>query len=116
MLAAACGFAIWRVALRAKRGGGCCSEREAAVKKTAVRDRNKAHYPYKAAMEIGGMTCENCARRVENALNSVEGTWASVDISSKTAKVLSKTPIDEGALRSAVRGAGYTVMRTDITS
>ena len=55
------------------------------------------------------MTCENCARKVENALNLLDGTWAVVSISGGSAKVLSKTPLDEAALREAVRGAGYVV-------
>ena len=55
------------------------------------------------------MTCENCARKVENALNRLDGTWAIVSISGGSAKVLSKTPPDEAAIREAVRGAGYVV-------
>ena len=60
-------------------------------------------------LRIGGMTCENCARKVENALNRLDGTWAIVSISGGSAKVLSKTPPDEAAIREAVRGAGYVV-------
>ena len=52
---------------------------------------------------------ENCARKVENALNRLDGTWAIVSISGGSAKVLSKTPPDEAAIREAVRGAGYVV-------
>ena len=102
-------WALRRTLVRSRKGGGCCGEHESAEKKVTVSDRNKAHYPYAVLLQIGGMTCENCARKVENALNLLDGTWAVVSISGGSAKVLSKTPLDEAALREAVRGAGYVV-------
>ena len=102
-------WALRRILIRSRKGGGCCGEHESAEKKVTVSDRNKAHYPYAVLLQIGGMTCENCARKVENALNLLDGTWAVVSISGGSAKVLSKTPPDEAALREAVRGAGYVV-------
>ena len=103
-------WALRRTLIRSRKGGGCCGEHESAEKKVTVSDRNKAHYPYAVLLQIGGMTCENCARKVENALNLLDGTWAVVSISGGSAKVLSKTPLDEAALREAVRGAGYVVI------
>ena len=102
-------WALRRTLIRSRNGGGCCGEHESAEKKVTVSDRNKAHYPSAVLLQIGGMTCENCARKVENALNLLDGTWAVVSISGGSAKVLSKTPLDEAALREAVRGAGYVV-------
>ena len=104
---------IWginKVRSNAKRGSACCGEREEAVAKTPVADKNKSHYPHHVDMSIGGMTCENCARRVENALNSLPGTWAKVDISGKKASILLKNEPDEGVLRQAVTSAGYSVV------
>lgn len=109
ILAAVAAWAIWRTVQRQKKGSACCGEHEETVKKINVTDRNKGNYPYTATLQIGGMTCDNCARRVENALNSLEGTWAIVSISDHKAKVLSKTKPDETAMRAAVRGAGYVV-------
>ena len=74
-----------------------------------ARDRNPRHYACECILEIGGMTCENCARRVENALNALEGTLAKVDIASHRARVYTKRPPEEAALRAAVRDAGYAV-------
>ena len=91
-------WALRRTLTRSKKGGGCCGEHEAAEKKVTVSDRNKAHYPYAVSLQIGGMTCENCARKVGNALNRLDGTWAIVSISGGSAKVLSKTPPDEAAM------------------
>ena len=108
-------WAGWRTVQKMQRGGGCCGEHEAAEKRAAVADRNKNHYPYKVSLQIGGMTCENCARKVENALNRLDGTWAKVSISSHTAEVLCKSEPDEAALREAVRKAGYVVTESKYT-
>ena len=109
LLLALIGWALWRIVQKSRKGGGCCGEHEAAEKKVPVADRNKSHYPYALSLQIGGMTCANCARRVENALNSLDGVWASVDIDDHSARVLCKTRPEEAAIREAVRQAGYTV-------
>lgn len=106
VLLAAAGFYALR---RARRGGGCCGEHE-AVRRIGAADRNPAHYPHAVELKIGGMTCENCARRVENALNALDGVWASVKIDGCRAKVRCKATPDEAAIRRAVREAGYVVV------
>ena len=110
LLAAVIGYAVYRTARKARRGGGCCGEHDTAPERVAVADRNKAHYPHQITLDIGGMTCENCARRVENALNRLDGVWASVSIDTRTARVLCKQPPDPARLAEAVREAGYVVM------
>ena len=106
-LLAGAGYAAFR---RLKKGGGCCGEHESAVVQSGPRDRNRAHYPYQITLKIGGMTCENCARRVENALNALDGVWARVRVDDAAARILCKQPPDEDALRRAVRGAGYVAL------
>lgn len=91
-------------------GGGCCGEREAAEKKVKVADKDKSHYPYTAFLKIDGMTCSNCVRRVENALNRLDGVWATIQLEQNTALVRMKQPLDDQILRSAVREQGYTVL------
>lgn len=105
-------LAVSHTVKKAQKGGGCCGEHEAAEKKVRVSDRNKSHYPYITELKIGGMTCENCSRRVENALNSLDGVWAAVDIGSRRATVRTKKKPDVNELRRAVMNAGYIV--TDI--
>jgi copper chaperone CopZ len=56
------------------------------------------------------MTCENCAIRVENALNGLPGTWASVSIADHTALVRTTAEPDLPALREAVAKAGYVLL------
>ncbi len=75
-----------------------------------VEDTDEAHYPYVTDLTVAGMSCQNCARNVENALDSIEGTWARVDLETRTAHVLSKRPADLGAYRDVVSEAGYRVI------
>ena len=110
LVAALCGWAVWRIVVKVRKGGGCCGEHEATVRKSQVTDKNRKHYPFRCILEIGGMTCDNCARRVENALIALPGVWATVDISTQKATVyLKEKPVAE-QLRNAVASAGYTVL------
>ena len=110
LLAVVVFFAIKGTVRKFTKGGGCCGEHEAAGRKAPVADRNKAHYPYEVRLELGGMTCGNCARKVENALNRLEGTWAAVQMDDHSAAVKLKLPPDEKLLRRTVQQAGYVVM------
>ena len=55
------------------------------------------------------MTCARCAANVENALNAHGDTWARVDLDAKTARVLSKRPLEASEIDEAVTRAGYYV-------
>ena len=94
-------------------GKSCCSDgqKRTRVKKVTVADTDVSHYPYQANFLIGGMSCEGCAQNVANALNAVEGTWATVDLGSRIATVRSKTPIDQKALSDVVSKAGYKILQ-----
>lgn len=85
--------------------------RSARVKKAIVADTDASHYPYQANFLIGGMSCEGCAQNVANALNAVEGTWATVDLGSRIATVRSKTSIDQKVLSDVVCKAGYKILQ-----
>ena len=59
-------------------------------------------------LRIGGMTCASCVRRVERALNRVEGVdEASVNFASSTARVSLGGAISAEELVAAVERAGY---------
>ena len=53
------------------------------------------------------MSCERCAENVTRALDSVDGTWATVSLTDGRARVRSTSPIDEGAYRKVIEEAGY---------
>jgi len=90
-----------------KKGGDCCPEHEEATKSVKVKDRDKSHYPYEAKLAIDGMSCNNCVRNVENALNALDGTWATVSLEDNMATVLLKNPPDIEKLSKAVADIWY---------
>lgn len=94
-----------------KKGGDCCPEHEEGTKSIKVKDRDKSHYPYEAKLAIDGMSCENCVRNVENALNALDGTWASVSLEDNMATVLLKDKPDIEKLSKAVSDAGYLILK-----
>ncbi len=88
-------------------GAGCCGGGDSEVR-VLPRDRNRAHYPYRAEITVGGMKCRNCALRVQNALNGLDGVWAKVRFNRKTAELLLQRDDCAPALSAAVAAAGYT--------
>lgn len=87
---------------------GCCGGGDVA-RKNPVKDKNKKHYPFAATLEIGGMSCRNCAVHVENALNGLDGVWAKVNLEKNTATVLMKSGLSDEQLTCPVAAEGYTV-------
>lgn len=81
------------------------------VKRVAVADTDVSHYPYSDELLIGGMSCGGCAQNVTNALNALDGIWATVTYTDHTACIRSKNPIDREVLEAAVRDAGYYVVK-----
>ena len=93
---------------------GCCgSSGEKAVKRIKVKDRDLSHYPHQCILKVDGMSCGNCAIRVENALNAMEGVWARVNLESGEASVYMKQEYGDKALKDAVKACGYTVFRIE---
>ncbi len=68
-------------------------------------------------LRIGGMTCASCVRRVERALNRVEGVdEASVNFASATARVSLGEGIGAEDLVEAVERAGYDASELDASA
>ena len=60
------------------------------------------------ALEITGMTCASCVRRVERALEEVPGVAAAtVNLAAASADITVAQPVEPSALITAVTGAGY---------
>ena len=102
--------AILSIRKRIKYGSACCGTRDAAPKKIKVKDKNKSHYPHTYTLIVDGMHCSNCARRVENALNSKEGVWASVKLENNTVLVRSKSQLEWAELSKVISDTGYTLI------
>lgn len=96
-----------------KLSSGCCGASGGkSVKKNKVKDRDPSHYPLKRILYIDGMTCGNCVNRVENALNELEGVWATADLMEGKAVVRMKQDIPLEELKQAVKSAGYLVYKS----
>ena len=102
--------AILSIRKRIKYGSSCCGTHDAAPAKIRVRDKNKAHDPDPYTRTVDGMHCSNCARRVENALNSKDGIWASVKLENNTVLVRSKNPMKWEDFSTVITKAGYTLI------
>ena len=105
-------FGLRRI-VASTHGKSCCSDGTSGkkAKKVVVADTDPSHYPYRDELLIGGMSCDGCAQNVANALNALNGVWATVTYADHTARVRSKRPVDRDTLETAVRGAGYYVMK-----
>ncbi|MBR2524163.1 MAG: cation transporter [Clostridiales bacterium] len=110
VLALIIAFAVWGTVKRIRHGSSCCGEREAAPKKIKVSDTDKSHYPYTYELIVDGMHCSNCARRIENAFNAIDGMWARADIGMKQVGLMSKKELNEEYCRQIVSEAGYTLL------
>lgn len=120
IIVAVAAIAVYAVRHLVRVGKGkdsCCSgsgggARE--MKKTRhveVADTDPAHYPFTSEVRVRDMVCEGCVENVQNALNALPGTWATVDLESRTATVRTKAEPDVAQLERAIEGAGYSVMR-----
>lgn len=106
LLVGACVVAVKSYAKKLSRG--CCGaggDKERKVTKTA--DLSEFRYSY--SVKISGMSCKNCAVRIENAFNRQVGFFARVDFKSGTAVVFTKEPLPEIVIRQTVVGLGYSV-------
>ena len=56
----------------------------------------------KTILNLKGLSCAHCQKRVEDALNSIAGVKAQVDLAKQQATVTLSSAVDDAALRSAV--------------
>ena len=59
---------------------------------------------------VEGMTCGHCKKRVEDALNAVNGVNASVNLEAKTVSVELSSDISDQTIKDLITNAGYTVV------
>ena len=87
---------------------GCCGSADSGEgRRVEVADKNPEDYPYTAVLDIKGMTCENCVRYVENALNEQGDIWAVADLKRNSAFVRMKK---EYQFKMILRPTGYTLV------
>jgi len=64
----------------------------------------------KKIIEINGMSCEHCQKRVENALNAIDGVVAKVELKKNRAIVDLSKDVTDQVLKEVVTEAGYEVV------
>ena len=63
-------------------------------------------------LNVGGMTCASCQRRVEKALNKIEGVSASVNYATGSAVITSENQLDPSLLIKVIEDSGYSASLT----
>ncbi len=103
-------FAIYSIVrkMQGKAKSSCCGTPEVRTVKK-VDDTDESHYPYMYVIGIEGMHCSNCARSVENALNSMDGIWAGVELGRNRAVVRAKQEMTESDFTEALKDTTYKV-------
>ncbi|MDD5637295.1 MAG: cation-translocating P-type ATPase [Atribacterota bacterium] len=67
---------------------------------------------FKKSIQITGMTCINCARRVEENLQKIEGVkLASVNLATESAYLISDHQLSFEEIKKAVESAGYGISK-----
>jgi copper chaperone CopZ len=108
-------FAVATVKSYAKKlASGCCGAGGDKEEKVAAADTDTANYPYCADVKIGGMHCQKCADRIENAFNKREGFYAIADFKGGTAKIYAKKKLTDFDVRSVVVGLDYSAESIEI--
>lgn len=92
---------------------GCCGGGDVAEKKVKVQDKKKEHYPYHKKIEVDGMTCKNCALKIENAFNSQQGCYGIVNLKEKQADLYMKQLSSDEEIKSLIEKVGYNVNKIE---
>mgnify|MGYP000068956421 CR=1 FL=1 len=76
---------------------------------TIETKERKEETKMKKTVYIEGMMCAHCQSRVNEALNTIPGVTAEVDLDNKLARVELSADISDGKIKEAVEDAGYKV-------
>ena len=88
--------------------GGCCG---GSAKEKLIKPAKLENVVATKIVQIEGMRCDHCHRRVQNALNSIEGVNAKVNGDKGQAVVKMGREIDDTELENAVNSLGYKVVK-----
>ena len=103
-------FAVMGIVKRIRYGSSCCGEKDPGPSKVKVKDKNKSHYPYTYFLQVDGMHCSGCVRKIENEFNAKDGMWAKASLEKKQVKLLSKFTVDKSMASKIVSDAGFTML------
>ena len=87
------------------KNGGCCGG------ESTVKSKKKLNKVIGTrTVKIEGMTCENCANRVEWAINDIDGLVGKVNLKKHQAVVSMEKDVDNAVIKAAIEKAGYDVI------
>lgn len=95
-----------------KLAQGCCGS-GGDKEKTYKTKPDMSEYKYKYTVTIDGMSCKNCAARIENSFNRQKGIYSHVDYKSGVAEIYSEASLTEIFLCQRIIGLGYYVERIE---
>jgi len=110
VLAVIIAVALFFTIRRIKYGSSCCGSKDVKQKKVHVKDKNRDHYPYVYKMEIDGMHCSGCVRKIENSFNAKEGMWAIADLEKKELMLRCKEKLNRENAGDTVSSAGFILL------
>ena len=87
-----------------KGEGGCCGGGTYKAK-----SKKLDHVEGKITVSVEGMMCQHCENRVMEAVHSVEGASASVNLKNGIVSVSYDRPVSNEQIREAIEKAGYKV-------
>lgn len=94
-----------------RRRNKCTCGRGKNAIRFEVEDKNPKHYPYELTFYIGDMKCSKCPILLENALNSIDGVWAQVNLNDEKALVRMKQPVKKTVFQKTVKDAGFRILK-----
>ncbi len=106
IIAVAAVFAIRSSILHLKGQGSCCG---GGSETTTPRKKLEGKIVFRKVVPIVGMNCKNCAAHVQNALDSLDGVSADVNLKRAEARLRATRLVSEEEIRRAVSDAGYGV-------
>ena len=100
-------FAIKNSISHFKGEGGCCG---GSGKEKLVKPAKLENVIATKVVKIEGMRCDHCHRRVQNALNSMDGVNAKVNGDKQEAVIKLGREIDDNEIERAISSLGYKVV------
>ncbi len=101
-------FAVKNSIPHFKGEGACCG---GGGKGKLIKPKKLENVIAVKKIKVYGMHCENCSRRVQNALNSIDGINAKVKLSRELAIIKLGKEIDDSVIEKAITDLGYEVKR-----
>ena len=89
-----------------KGEGGCCGGGSYKPKRKKL-----SGVKYTKTFRVGGMHCEHCKRRVEEAVNDIKGVAGRVDLKKGELTVSYAEDVSDEVIKAKIERAGYTVER-----